>query len=113
MPKLTWGIGIALAGVVALTAVAIARPKRDVQLPPPGKSSGKPVLDSCCLADELASRSAHLTPATPPAPVAVSTVRVRGRVLLPWPEKKKSEYGYTIYVFTPEGKIESQLSFVN
>ncbi len=113
MPKLTWGIGIALAGVVALTAVAIARPRRDVELPPPGKSSGKPVLDSCCLADELASRSAHLTPATPPAPVAVATVRVRGRVQLPWPEKKKSEYGYTITVFTPEGKIESQLSFVN
>ncbi len=115
MPKWTWGIGIALAGVIALTAVAIARPKREVDGPtsPSGKSSGKPMLDSCCLADELASRASHVAPSVKPVEVAAVAVRLRGRVLLPWPERKKSEYSYVIYLFTPEGKVEGVSTFNN
>lgn len=114
MPKLTWGIGIALAGVLALASVALLRSRRSADAPSTAPRSGdKPMSDASCLADERASRAAHLVPETKPAAPPAAAARLRGRILLPWPEKKKSEYSYAIYVFTPEGKIEGPTLFVN
>jgi hypothetical protein len=114
VPKLTWGIGIALAGVLALTSVALLRSRR-LPSPPPAapRSSTPPTSDASCLADEMASRAAHLVPEKKSAEPAGSGARLHGRVLLPWPEKKKSEYSYAVYILTPEGKVEAQSLFVN
>jgi hypothetical protein len=112
--KLTWGIAIALAGAVALTSFAMLRPRREVEAPPSlGRPADQRMSDASCLVDELASRAAHLAPESKVAAPATAAVRLRGRVLLPWPEKKKSEYSYAIYLFTPEGKVEGPATFVN
>jgi hypothetical protein len=113
VPKLTWGIGIALAGILALTSVALLRSRRAVEAPPTPRPSDKRLSDSSCIADEMASRAAHLTPEVRPADPVATSARLRGRVLLPWPEKKKSEYAYAIYVVTAEGKVEGPTTFVN
>jgi len=114
VPKLTWGIGIALAGALALTSVALLRSLRPSVSPPPPPRSGEPrTSDASCLSDEKASRAAHLVPETKPAEPAAAAARLRGRVLLPWLEKKRSEYSYAIYLLTPEGKVEGPWMFVN
>jgi len=114
VPKLTWGIGIALAGVLALTSLALLRSRRLADLPPTAPRSSAPAIsDASCLADEKASRAAHLVPETRPAEPAGPGARLRGRVLLPWLEKKKSEYSYAVYILTAEGKVEGQSLFVN
>lgn len=112
--KRTWGIAIGLAGAVALTSFAMLRPRREVEAPPPpGRPADPRMSDASCLVDERASRAAHLAAESKVAGPVAAAVRLRGRVLLPWPEKKKSEYSYSIYLFAPDGKVEGPLTFVN
>jgi hypothetical protein len=114
VPKLTWGIGIALSGVLALTTVALLRSRRPADAPQVAPRSNEPRMsDASCLSDEKASRAAHLVPETRPPESVATTARLRGRVLLPWLEKKKSEYSYAISLLTPEGKVEGTSLFVN
>jgi len=114
VPKRTWGVGIALAGFVALTAVALLRPRQGVEGPASTSiKPAKPGSDACCVTDELASRASHLV-SPPKAPAAAGpSARLLGRVLLPWPEKKKSEFAYTLYVLAADGGIEETKTLVN
>ncbi|HLY08410.1 MAG TPA: hypothetical protein VKW04_03785, partial [Planctomycetota bacterium] len=107
MGKGSWGIVIAAVAAVSLTAVAVVRVRKG----PAEDSSPRPQTptkpsDSSCLADEKASRGAWMAPETKPADPPQTVGGVRGRVLLPLQERKKSSYAYAIYAFTADGKIE-------
>jgi hypothetical protein len=112
--KLTWGIVIAAAAALSLTAVALVRVGKEPPADPqPARSSEKLHSDSSCIADELASRSRMMTKEPPPPPAAPAGGVVKGHVTLPWQERKKPSYAYAIYAFTTDGKIEGPKTFAN
>ncbi len=110
MRKWTWGL-IPLAVVFGFAA---GRATRTPSAPPRPPAAEKPVSDASCLVDEIATRgkTPPLPPAASPAVVASSS-RLRGKLQLPWLERKKSSYAYAIYVFTAEGKVEGGQQFTN
>jgi hypothetical protein len=112
--RLTWGLVIFAAAVASVTAVAVVRARRepDAGVRPAG-SPAKHESDASCLADEKAARGAWMSPPSRPAPPAAVTGTVRGRIALPWQERKKSSYQYAIYAFTAEGKVEGPKTYTN
>jgi len=112
--KLTWGVSIAAAGAIALGSLAFIRARNSApsDRPPASTSPDRKLSDASCLADERASRSSFVAPpaaAAEPAPAGV----LRGRLQLPWQERKKSFYSYAIYAFTVDGRLEGPKTFTN
>jgi len=77
------------------------------------RTEAKPLSDASCLADERASRGSFMTPETKPVDASSPAGRVKGRVLLPWQERKKTTYAYALYAFSPDGKVEGPKNVVN
>jgi len=114
MGRLTGGLLILAAAVASVTAVAVVRARRgpsEKVLPAP--SPGRRESDASCLADEKAARGAWMAPPSRPAPPAAVAGTVRGRVALPWQERRKSSYQYAIYAFTADGKVEGPKTVTN
>ncbi|HEV3029278.1 MAG TPA: hypothetical protein VG457_16990 [Planctomycetota bacterium] len=113
MGKLTWGIVILAAGTITLAAVILLRSPGAVRQPTPPPAT-KALSDSCCLAEERASRGSFMAPEPPKAPqAATASGLVKGKLSLPWQERKKLSYAYAIYAFTSEGKLEGPYNFAN
>lgn len=112
MGKPTGGLLILALGLIGLGGVAYIRarsePRPEAPKPPP-----KQVSDASCLADEMAARNSAATTETRPASASGVAPLVKGRLLLPWQERKKSSYAYEIIVFTADGRIELQKTFSN
>lgn len=110
MGKLSAGIAVLAA---ALIGVAAGWYLRSRQVPPPVPVAPKG-SDASCLADELATRGAWMTRESKPAPAEPAAVgRVRGRLALPWVERKKTSYAYAVYAFCADGRVEGPRNFTN
>lgn len=110
MRKWTWGL-IPLAIVLGFAA---GRVTKSPSTPPAPAAPDKPASDASCLVDEMAARGK--TPPLPPPTVTVAgapSAHLRGRLQLPWQERKKSSYAYAIYAFTADGKLEGGKQFTN
>jgi len=107
--KWTWGL-LPLAIVLGFAAGRYTQPPA---APPAAASPQQPPSDASCLVDEVATRGK--TPPLPPPATAVASTssRLRGRLQLPWQERKKSSYAYAIYAFTADGKVEGGKQFTN
>jgi len=100
--------------VAVVIGFAAGRYRRSEPKPPAATAAPASKLsDSSCLVDEIAVRGK--TPPIPPASAADATAasRVRGRILLPWQERRKSTYAYAVYAFTADGKVEGGKQFTN
>jgi hypothetical protein len=109
--KLTGGLSILALGLIGLGGVAFIRARGDSAHPEAPRPAPKKLSDASCLTDEIATRGP-----TPPIETRTAIFAgpvVKGRLLLPWQERKKSSYAYEIYVFTADGRIETQKSFSN
>jgi hypothetical protein len=112
--KLTWGIVVATVAVLSLTAVALVRVRRSpVAEPQPSRAPEKRPSDASCLADELASRGRWMNQDPKGPEAARAGGLVKGRIALPWQERRKSSYAYAIYAFTDDGKVEGPKTFTN
>jgi len=109
----TWALSVLAAGLLGLAAGWFLRSTRDPGMPPPASPEPKKVSDASCLADEMAARAKWLAKEGAPAETPPAAGRVRGRLTLPWQERKKSSYAYAIYAFTADGKVEGPRNFTN
>jgi len=112
--KLTSGVAIAAAALIGLAAGWVLRSRREAPPgPSPSAAESKPLSDSSCLADERASRGNFMSPPAKTALAAIPEGSVKGKVALPWQERKKSTYAYALYAFTADGKVEGPRNVVN
>lgn len=114
MGNRAWGIAVLAAGLIGLGAGWFLRSRQvPAAAPTPPASEAMKISDASCLADEMATRGAFLTkPATPVDPAAPAG-RIRGRLTLPWQERKKTSYAYAVYAFGADGRVEGPKNFTN
>jgi len=112
--KLTFAASILAAAVIGVGAGWVLRSRKEaLRGPSPSRPESKPLSDASCLADERASRGSFMTPEPKPAEASTPAGRVKGRVFLPWQERKKTSFAYALYAFTPDGKVEGPKNVVN
>lgn len=108
-----WGLAVLVVGLIGLAAGWFLR---SATLPPPSTPPAPqagPVSDASCLADERASRGSWMTSEAKPTEAASRPGRVRGRVWLPWQERRKASYAYAVYAFGADGRVEGPKTVAN
>ena len=115
MGKTAWGISVLAAALVGAGAGWWIRSRQEPAASGPSTPT-QAVSDVSCLADERASRGAWMSkgdavkPPTAPVPPGGA---IRGRLTLPWQERKKTSYAYAVYAFGADGQLEGPKNFAN
>ncbi len=111
-----WSLSIALAGLLALSALValrLFRPDPSRPSSPPGSVGAPPGPGATGLRPPAASDPAPAPPSPPSAAAANRPGQIVGRVALPFAPRSRRTFSYQIYVLGEDGKTDGPKTIAN